>query len=325
MIKQQQHPQLIRFDWAMKTILRDKANFDVLEGFLAALLQDNSIEILHILESEGNQADEDDKFNRVDLLAVDAQKRKFIIEIQNSREADYLERILYGTSKVIVENQDLGVDFKSIDKVISISILYFNLGSGDDYLYYGTTELRGMHTGNRLIVKKKVEVLENLQPKIRFVEKNVFPEYYLIKVEKFEDIIKQPIDEWIFMIKNNRVEDNFTSKNIDKARKKLEYLNMSEQKRNIYERYLINLARERNIVATAHDDGEKIGLEKGEKVGLEKGEKIGLEKGEKIGEDKKEVAMVIKMFKKGMKAEEISDWTDVSLLRVKSIIKNNTE
>ena len=29
--------KLIRFDWAIKTVLRDKANFDVLEGFLSAL------------------------------------------------------------------------------------------------------------------------------------------------------------------------------------------------------------------------------------------------------------------------------------------------
>lgn len=293
--------QLIRFDWAMKTILRDKANFDVLEGFLAALLRDESIKIINILESEGNQADKEDKFNRVDLLVVDAKKRKFIIEIQNSREADYLERILYGASKVIVENQDLGLDFKNIDKVISISILYFNLGSGDDYLYHGQTELRGMNTGNRLIVKKRVNISESLQPKYQFVEKNVFPEYYLIKVEKFEDIIERPIDEWIFMIKNNFVPAHFSSKNIDKARKKLEWLNMSEEERKAYQRFLTNLARERNIIATAHEDGAKEGA------------------------TQKEIEIVCKMSKKGMKAEVISEWTDIPLVRVQHIIEKHCD
>jgi hypothetical protein len=28
---------LVRFDWAVKKLLRDKANFDVLEGFLSEL------------------------------------------------------------------------------------------------------------------------------------------------------------------------------------------------------------------------------------------------------------------------------------------------
>ena len=73
--------KLIRFDWAMKTILRDKANFDVLEGFLAALLNDDNIKILHILESESNQKTEDDKFNRVDLLIQDTENKKIYIEI----------------------------------------------------------------------------------------------------------------------------------------------------------------------------------------------------------------------------------------------------
>jgi hypothetical protein len=53
---------------------------------------------------------------------------KIIVEIQNSRESDYLERLLYGASKVVAEHQKLGENFKNISKVIFISVLYFNLG-----------------------------------------------------------------------------------------------------------------------------------------------------------------------------------------------------
>ena len=100
--------KLIRFDWAIKYMLRNKANFDILEGFLSALLNDNDIRILSLLESEGNQSEADSKFNRVDLIIEDHQHRKIIVEIQNSRESDYLERLLFGASKVIVDNQTLG-------------------------------------------------------------------------------------------------------------------------------------------------------------------------------------------------------------------------
>ena len=58
----------IRFDWAMKRLLRNKANHAVLEGLLTSLLNEK-ITIVRFLESEGNQEDEDDKYNRVDLLA----------------------------------------------------------------------------------------------------------------------------------------------------------------------------------------------------------------------------------------------------------------
>ena len=44
----------IRFDWAAKKILRDKKNFDILEGFLSELLKED-IKITGLLESEANQ------------------------------------------------------------------------------------------------------------------------------------------------------------------------------------------------------------------------------------------------------------------------------
>ena len=77
--------KIIRFDWAMKYILRDKKNFDILEGFLSTLL-DKDIKVLNIIESESNNL-EDLKFNRVDLM-VKSEDEQFIIEIQNTREVD---------------------------------------------------------------------------------------------------------------------------------------------------------------------------------------------------------------------------------------------
>ena len=272
--------RLIRFDWAIKYILRDKANFDVLEGFLSALLNDDDIRILNILESEGNQAEADDKFNRVDLMIEDCDHRKIIVEIQNSKESDYLERLLYGASKVIVEQQKLGEDYKNISKVISISVLYFNLGMGDDYLYYGTTDFTGMNTGNPLVVRNRIEFLdEDLKRRFKFVEKHIFPEYYLIQVERYHDEVKKAIDEWIYMFKNSEIKEGSKSRNIDKAKEKLSELNMLPQERARYERYLINTAIERDVVNTAKEEGEQLGL----KRGREEGEQLGLEKGREEG------------------------------------------
>ncbi|SLM27871.1 conserved hypothetical protein [Desulfamplus magnetovallimortis] len=329
------HNRVIRFDWAIKSLLRDKANFDVLEGFLCALLEDENIKVLNILESEGNQKQEDDKFNRVDLMVEDSHKRKIIIEIQNTRERDYLERLLFGTSKVIVDNLRLGEDFKNISKVISISILYFNFGTGDDYLYKGTTQFIGMNTGNPLKIKEKIEVMDGLESKYKFVDKDIFPEYYFIQIYKFQDIIKRYIDEWIYMIKNEQVRDDFKSKNIDKAKEKLSYIHMNKSEKADYERYIVNLVRERDMITTAKEDGEKIGIEKGEKIGIEKGEKIGIEKGEKIGIEKGEKIGIEKgekigiekglktvasqMLKKGQSIDKISEFTGLAIEEIKKL------
>jgi len=151
--------KLVRFDWAMKYILRNKANFDVLEAFLSNLLKEE-IKVLDILESESNMEAENRKFNRVDLKCKDSQGRQIIIEIQNQRETDYLQRLLWGTSKAVVEGLQLGSRYSEVVKVISVSILYHTMRVDEkentDFIYYGTTELIGLHTKKPLVLHEAV-------------------------------------------------------------------------------------------------------------------------------------------------------------------------
>ncbi|MCI5139414.1 MAG: Rpn family recombination-promoting nuclease/putative transposase, partial [Candidatus Electrothrix sp. AR1] len=136
--------KLVSFDWAMKKLLRSKANFDILEGFLSELLKDD-IHILEILESESNKEEQQDKFNRVDLKVRNQDNELVIIEVQYDRELDYLQRILFSTAKVITEHLSEGDPYSSVTKVISVNILYFNLGQGSDYVYHGSTSFLGIH------------------------------------------------------------------------------------------------------------------------------------------------------------------------------------
>ena len=71
----------IRFDWAMKRLLRNKANYAVLEGLLTTLLKEK-VTICKLLESESNQEDEYDKYNRVDMLAENSKGELVLIEVQ---------------------------------------------------------------------------------------------------------------------------------------------------------------------------------------------------------------------------------------------------
>jgi len=72
--------KLISFDWALKRILRNKANFEILEGFLSELLK-TDITIIEVLESEGNMEDGKDKFNRVDLKVRNSLYEIIFIEL----------------------------------------------------------------------------------------------------------------------------------------------------------------------------------------------------------------------------------------------------
>jgi len=74
----------VSFDWAMKKLLRQKVNFDVLEGFLSTLLC-FEVKIQSILESESNPETNLDKNNKLDILCEDNYQRLIFIEVQYLR------------------------------------------------------------------------------------------------------------------------------------------------------------------------------------------------------------------------------------------------
>lgn len=242
---------LIRFDWAIKRLLRNKADFSVLEGFLSELLKED-ITIENILESEGNQIIESDKFNRVDILVKNSQDEFVIIEIQNQNEYDYFHRMIYGTSKVISEYISVGQPYISIKKVYSINIVYFDLGQGDDYIYHGKTDFIGIHKADNLkLSAKQTELLGGkLEPF------QIFPEYYVIKVNKFDDIAKDTLDEWIYYLKNNEIKDEFTAKGIDKAKELWRVDKLSEDEQKSYFRHIEDLRYGASMAWTMKVDAE---------------------------------------------------------------------
>jgi len=283
--------KLIRFDWAMKSLLRDKANFDILEGFLSALLRQD-VAIIDILESESNVPDIEQKLNRVDILIQDKQQRYVIIEIQNCHISAYLERLLFGVSKVIVDNVKAGSDYREISKVISISILYFNLGLGKDYVFYGNTEFRGLHDNEPLVFRRrrKDKTFEKLK------SQEIFPEYYLINVERFADVMNTDLDEWIYLFKHTALPPNCKAKNLDKAAEKLDVLKMKPEERHNYDLYLMALVNEQDAIDTAHNKG----LQQGRQEGRQEGENA---KARKIAQN---------MLKAGIDIETIATMTGLS-------------
>jgi predicted transposase/invertase (TIGR01784 family) len=236
--------KLISFDWAIKKILRSKANFAVLEGFLSELLFDD-ITIKEILETESNKESKEDKLNRLDIKVKNSKDEVILIELQYNREFDYLQIILYAASKTVIEHIKEGDPYSKIVKIISISIIYFDLGKGDDYIYRGTTSFIGFHNQEQLKLtasQKELYQAERIE--------NIYPEYYLIKVKNFDDVAKDTLDEWVYFLKNSEVKDGFKAKGLDKAKEILDYLQYSEEERWEYERYKESLHYQASMYET---------------------------------------------------------------------------
>ena len=253
--------QVIRFDWAMKRLLRNKANFSVLEGLLTTLLGEKIV-IQKLLESESNQETEFDKYNRVDMLAEDSKGELILIEVQNNSEYAYFQRMLFGTSKLVTEYIERGDNYAKVRKVYSVNIVYFELGHGKDYVYHGKTEFRGIHTNDLL----ELTPFQKQTFKADTVSQ-LYPEYYILKVNGFNQVAKSPLEEWIYYLNTGEIPSNATAPGLDEARQKLKLAMMTRNELAAYYRHLDNIVILRNNIITEREEGRAEGRAEGREEG----------------------------------------------------------
>ena len=243
----------IRFDWAMKCLLRDKANFSVLEGLLTTLLNEK-ITIRRLLESESNQESEFDKYNRVDLLALDSKGELILIEVQNNNEYAYFQRMLFGVSKLVTEYINRGEGYENVRKVYSVNIVYFSLGHGKDIVYHGKTEFRGIHENDIL----ELTPFQRQTFKVDAVSQ-LYPEYYILKVNDFNRVAKTPLEEWIYYLNTGNVPENATAPGLDTVKEQLKLDRMSREELRAYYKHLDNIVILRDNIMTERAEGRAEG------------------------------------------------------------------
>lgn len=312
-----QNKKLIRFDWAMKRLLRNKANPVVLEGFLTSLLG-REIKIVDFLESEGNRTHSDEKTNRVDIVAKDKDNAKILIEVQNETEDEYFQRILFGTSRMIIDHVKKGDPYDTVPKVYSVNIVYFDLGDKSDYVYHGFTEFLGLHN------RQPLQLRDKMRKKFE-VEKpgDILPEYYILLANDFDKWSRVPIDQWMYFLSTSTIPADADAPGLKEAREQLDIDNLSEEDRNAYYRHLDNMRSLVSAVESAYSDGqwdgEKAGFQKGILTGMEKGKQEGLKEGMEKGklEEKIEIARNAKAM--GLDNSSISKLTGLSVKEIENL------
>ncbi|MCC8120107.1 MAG: Rpn family recombination-promoting nuclease/putative transposase [Bacteroidales bacterium] len=249
--------EYIRFDWAMKRLLRDKANFEILEGLISALLN-TKMKIIEVLESESNRENINDKYNIVDVKAKNDKGEIVVVEVQNLFQMDFLKRILYGVSKAITEQLSLRDEYRKIHKVYSISIAYFDLGKGSDYLYHGRTTIKGVHTNEELGISK-----DELKAYDSEIASDIFPEYWVLRVNEFDAYAKTPLEEWMQYLKTGYIADDTKDPGLLRAKEVLKFDSMSKAEQEEYRRYFDQLCSERDAIEKAHNEGHQEGHQEG--------------------------------------------------------------
>lgn len=296
----------ISFDWALKRLLRDKANFVVLEGFLSTLLNTN-IKIHRLLESEGNKNRDEGKYNRVDLLAENADGELLLIEVQGEPEFAYFQRMLFGASKLVTEYINGGQNYENVKKVYSVNIVYFDLGQGSDNVYHGKTEFRGIHSNDVLS-------LSPFQQQTFHVNEiyQLYPEYYILKVNDFNHWSRVPLEQWLYFLSTSEIPDDADAPGLPEAREKLQFMKMNREEQDAYDRYWMDRAILKNTMKTARGEAMLEGKAEGIQLGREEGILLGRKEGREKGREEAARENARRMKADGMATVLIAKYTGLN-------------
>ena len=195
----------------------------------------------------------------MDLLAKNSKGELIFIEVQNNNEYAYFQRMLFGTSKLVTEYINRGEGYDKVRKVYSVNIVYFSLGSGKDVVYHGKTEFRGIHQGDVL----ELISFQKQTFKVDTVSQ-LYPEYYILKVNDFNQVARSPLEKWIYYLNTGDISDNATAPGLNETRQRLNLDRMTKEELNAYYRHLENIVILRDNIFTERAEGRAEGINIGE-------------------------------------------------------------
>lgn len=130
-------------DWGFKRLFGSEEHKDNLIGFLNLLLEPKSkIESISYVNTEFIPDQQDQKRCYFDLICVNSDGVRFLVEMQNCSKSNFHDRILYYTCSLISKMGKRGKDwdYADIKKVYSICLMNFKFGNNPtlrkDYALY---------------------------------------------------------------------------------------------------------------------------------------------------------------------------------------------
>ena len=267
---------------------------DLVIDFLNAIMplpNDQQIKEIEYLPTEQVPDTPGKKNSIVDVKCKDKNGRIFIVEMQMLWTDDFTNRIVFNASKAYVRQLEKGEAYHLLQPVYTLAILNENFDHKTANFYHHYSIVNRENTE---------EVIEGLQ--------FVLIELQKFKPEKMND--RKIAVLWLKFLRDvdekmrTLPEDLANNAQIRKAAELCEEAAFTPEELAVYEAYWDIIRTEKTLRHGAKAEGLAEGRAEGEAIGLEKG--------------KAEVA--VKMLKKGISVEDISDFTGLTLQQVEELI-----
>ena len=99
------------------------------------------------------------------------------------------------------------------------------------------------------------------------------PEYYVLKINNFNNVAHDSLDEWVYYLKNNEVPGNAQAKGLKEVRELLRIQSLNPTEQRAYYRDMENTRLTLSLFETARIEGRDEGRKEGRKEGIEEGKR----------------------------------------------------
>ena len=99
----------------------------------------------------------------------------------------------------------------------------------------------------------------------------LYPEYYILKVNGFNQIAKSPLEEWICYLNTGDIPDSATAPGLTEARERLKLDKMTKTELEAYYRHLDNIVILKDNILTERAEGRAEGRAAGRVEGRAEG------------------------------------------------------
>ncbi len=293
-------------DIAFKKIFGNDAHKSILIEFLNEMLELNfPIESVDILNSYQPPKFEGLKNTSLDVKAKDTSGQEFIVEMQVAKEAWFLQRAMFYSSKAYSQQLSIGGNYHKLKPVIFLGILNFDAFNKSQ-----------QHFSRHLIVDKNTHQHDLTDLEWNFIE--------LKKFKKTEFELETVADKWIYFIQQatnlDHIPENANTEALKLAYEIAEQHQWTAEELAVYDAQEMEIHRSQNVIETARIDGMAAGLAEG----LEKGLEQGLEQGKLEGEQAKALAIAKGMLAKNLDLETIVELTGLTI-EVVTELRNNSQ
>lgn len=298
-------------DFAFRRIFGSERNKDILIHFLNDMLtfrEDAIIKEVSFLKTVQDPEIASKKTSIVDVLCVDEEGKKYIVEMQVARTKGFEKRAQYYAAKAYVNQLNRSEEYENLKEIIFLAIT--------DFVMFPD---KSSYKSDHMILDRDSYERDLKDFSFTFVE---LPKFTL-GIDQLETMT----EKWCYFFKHadetkEKEIDQITGSDIiiKRAYEELDQFSWNEEELNTYEQALKQQRDARAIEAAKQEDFEK-GLEKAFKEGIEKGIEKGKLEGIQEGKEKAFYEVAVNLLKLSLPLEKVSEATGLSVSVLKELKK----